>query len=342
MILILGVTVVSLHAHVVIEGRDADAGEFPFFAAGEGCGGTLIYEDIVLTAAHCTADGAFAFDEFAQIGGKISPWQNDIEDLDGEIIPTVCAVDHPRYKDVGTGFDIALVKLARPSTRPLIELNFDVSVPSIHQKVTAVGNGIYGDGEPISLQTSSPEYVEVLQVLTPIFIQPYPTCRFNSPFFNVDFHLCTNDDDPMTNTCQGEGGGPIITEDGVQVGLLSFGSRDPIGNECFGVRPRQWTNIAKFESFIKMGICGKRSFVTIFFVKCSRVLILAFASSTIAFETALSYSPPNDCPTDTDLSLLRTCLNLPTDAPTSVPINARTKVPKASMKNKRLGRGKGI
>jgi hypothetical protein len=63
-------------------------------------------------------------------------------------------------------------------------------------------------------------------------------------------------------------------------------------------------------------------------------LLILFAS----MDAALSYNPPADCPTETDLSLLRECLDpptsAPTHAPTNAPTNAPTKAPKVSSKSK--------
>lgn len=42
----------------IVGGSAASPGEYPFFAEGDGCGGSLIWKDIVLSAAHC--QGAFA------------------------------------------------------------------------------------------------------------------------------------------------------------------------------------------------------------------------------------------------------------------------------------------
>eukprot|EP00980_Cylindrotheca_fusiformis_P016947 scaffold5159_cov112-Cylindrotheca_fusiformis.AAC.1 len=36
----------------IVGGSDAVPGEFPFFVQWGGCGGSLIHEDIILTAAH--------------------------------------------------------------------------------------------------------------------------------------------------------------------------------------------------------------------------------------------------------------------------------------------------
>lgn len=37
----------------IIGGQDAEPGDYPFFVQGFGCGASLIWKDIVLTAGHC-------------------------------------------------------------------------------------------------------------------------------------------------------------------------------------------------------------------------------------------------------------------------------------------------
>ena len=79
-------------------GEPAAKGEFPSFAAvvDGGCGGTLVYHDIVLTAAHCIP--AFQEGQLIAIGGT---------KLDGsdatDVIPVSESLQHPgNYLLVGS------------------------------------------------------------------------------------------------------------------------------------------------------------------------------------------------------------------------------------------------
>lgn len=43
----------------IVGGREADFGEYPFFVQASLCGASLVWDDIVLTAAHCKGGIAF-------------------------------------------------------------------------------------------------------------------------------------------------------------------------------------------------------------------------------------------------------------------------------------------
>ena len=40
----------------IVGGENAEAGEFPFFVQWMGCGASLVWEDILLTAAHVSSE----------------------------------------------------------------------------------------------------------------------------------------------------------------------------------------------------------------------------------------------------------------------------------------------
>jgi secreted trypsin-like serine protease len=206
--------------NLIIGGRDALPGEFPFFAAGViDCGGTLIHEDIVLTAAHCIVGGN-AFADGVQIGGYIRPSalldDPTLVDETEERIDFACVLVHPDYFVDGFA-DIALVKLANPSqTGQVIKVNFDPSVPAVNDVVSALGYGISGYVVPGEIS----DYIlpTFLQVLYPSKIQSEDSCTagdIESPGrYNPDYLLCILDDDLVTTDCNGDSGGPIFTGDG--------------------------------------------------------------------------------------------------------------------------------
>lgn len=147
----------------IVGGTIVAPGTYPFFAYGAGtilCGATLIYEDILLTAAHC--DGAF-IQNGALIGGT------QLDGSDATRIEVESELPSPDYDDATRLNDIMLVKLREPSTAPLATLNLDAIVPVEGDPVTVTGFGDTADGgEPspvlldVTVDTFSDEFCDAL------------------------------------------------------------------------------------------------------------------------------------------------------------------------------------
>jgi hypothetical protein len=58
----------------IVGGEDSVPGEFPFFIRWRGCGLSLIWEDVALTAAHVSS-----FWTDRQLGSLFSMWEMNLE-----------------------------------------------------------------------------------------------------------------------------------------------------------------------------------------------------------------------------------------------------------------------
>ena len=94
----------------IVGGEQATPGQYPFFVGWDGCGASLIHEDIVLTAAHC--DMAYVAGETVYIGShrRNTPAGNY---EDRTILQLVA---HPQYNEDTVANDFMLVKLDKAVT----------------------------------------------------------------------------------------------------------------------------------------------------------------------------------------------------------------------------------
>jgi hypothetical protein len=125
----------------IVGGTDAAQGDYPFFAQGNGCGASLIWEDVVLTAAHCL--GVFA--DSVLVGPSIAYSTTG----GAELIETLLEVPHPSYDSGTTSYDFMLVKLAKPVSDPAltsVAVNRDMNTPTADERFTVIGFGTTSEG----------------------------------------------------------------------------------------------------------------------------------------------------------------------------------------------------
>jgi trypsin len=193
----------------IVGGTDAATGAYPFFVQGDGCGGSLIADDIVLTAAHCA--GAFDGDVY------VGPNQQYSTAGGAERIAVQAEVPHPNYNSNTEAYDFMLLKLARPvsnSNLKPVPLNRNSNNPAPSDVLTVIGFGATSEGGNGSNQ--------LLQVNVDAI--SFNTCnqQYGGDIIN-ELMLCAGKTGGGKDSCQGDSGGPIFNADGEQVGVVSWG-----------------------------------------------------------------------------------------------------------------------
>uniref|UniRef100_A0A2A4IWJ7 Peptidase S1 domain-containing protein n=1 Tax=Heliothis virescens TaxID=7102 RepID=A0A2A4IWJ7_HELVI len=195
------------------QGREAEKYEYPHMALlGFGadvdsaqwlCGGSVISERYILTAAHCISQPRVGPVKYVALGilrrsDPVDKWQR---------YNVRRVVPHPEYKSPSKYHDIALLE-----TDTEIQFNDDVHPACLHTRgeaeevLTGTGWGALGYKQQLADTLQS---LDISRFGEEECKQHYPSHRHLLQGYNHTTQMCYGDRETVADSCEGDSGGPL-------------------------------------------------------------------------------------------------------------------------------------
>uniref|UniRef100_A0A3P9L2C4 Peptidase S1 domain-containing protein n=1 Tax=Oryzias latipes TaxID=8090 RepID=A0A3P9L2C4_ORYLA len=268
----------------IVGGQDAPAGFWPWQVSLQGsrhfCGGSLINNQWVLTAAHC-----FPSASGVNVVLGLQSLQGSNPNRVSRTIATV--IVHPNFNSATQNNDIALLQLSSPVT--FNSYITPVCLPSTGSTFySGVKTWVTGWGtirtvleifQTIIISLPAPQTLQEVQI--PIVGNRRCKCSYGASSI-TDNMMCAGLLAGGKDSCQGDSGGPLVIKQNIrwiQAGIVSFGKGCALPNF-----PGIYTRVSQYQTWINTQITtNKPGFIAFtstgtdsdLSVSCTRVLPIA-------------------------------------------------------------------
>lgn len=242
----------------VVGGGNATAGSWPWQVSMHNigqrhfCGGTLISDQWVLTAAHCII--SVTPSSYTLYFGRETQSGPNVHEVKGTLSQIIV---HPDYNNTLLNNDIALMKLSSAVSFNdyIIPVCLASNSSQFHNSTSCWGTGWGRLGKDEDL----PSAYSLQEVQVPVIGGKQCGCIYRSEINITNEMICAGQENK--GICQGDSGGPLQCKQAslwIQSGIASFGI--PCATAGF---PEVYARVSEFETWIIDQVAGaKVNFVT--------------------------------------------------------------------------------